>query len=633
MTSRLELSRLAAVTVAAIGIGGCDASTPLRPESADFARIANMTVPKAPSAADAIPILSDRVDIFWTDNSTNEDGFRVERSADGGLTWALAKTLSVSSVAFVDEGRTPERRVCYRVIAFNAKGSSAPSNVDCTTPPATPTNVAAAALDAHTVRVTWTDNSAVETGYYLTRWTGDDRSSETRIGQAPANATTYRDTTMPSAAAYSYRVWATSDGGQGTPSAVATASPGAVTAPTNLMVSATFMDITLTWADNSSDEDGFALERFGSPSWEWEPHGGYPANATSAFDQSYSSAEQEICYRVSAFNARGRSAPTNKSCAYVMNAPSNVTARIADARTLELTWQNNSTFAASVEIRRGQSGAPMTLVATLPLTTKYRDTGLTPNITCWYELRAKLAQSVSESYRLSATIATTPPTGPTALAVSAFASSGLQAVWHDNASNESGYRIENSDDGGATWKTALTFPPDQETGFEFGLTPERIVCLRAVAFNASGNSPASNVVCTAPPATATALTAGIVGEHAVQITWRDNSAVEDGYDVLRTVIVDDTLEETITIGHVATNVTEFLDAAYAGGYANYRVVATLGAGSGDWSDYAEVNSFWPSAPTTPSGRLSPALSPRLPQRVPLPRPRQAMPRSSPLVRR
>src|SRR5438094_215047 len=49
--------------------------------------------PAAPSGTDAKPSASTVVDVSWVDNSTNESGFRVERSLDAGSTWTNAGTV------------------------------------------------------------------------------------------------------------------------------------------------------------------------------------------------------------------------------------------------------------------------------------------------------------------------------------------------------------------------------------------------------------------------------------------------------------------------------------------------------------------------------------------------------------
>ena len=166
------------------------------------------TPPAAPYNADALPQGSTAVGVAWRDNSTTEDGFRVERSLDAGATWAVAGTTRPDTVWFVDVGRTSEQPVCYRVIAFNVKGDSPPSNVDCTTPPAGPTDLAVATVNTLTkmAELTWTDNSAVEDGYDVVVCF----ETCTTYDHLPANSTSY---VTECGDFISYVIVATKDGG------------------------------------------------------------------------------------------------------------------------------------------------------------------------------------------------------------------------------------------------------------------------------------------------------------------------------------------------------------------------------------------------------------------------------------
>ena len=139
--------------------------------------------PSAPSAAAARPYGFGEVLVTWTNNGTNQDGFRVERSADSGSTWT---TLATTGPTFEDIAPDPvDQPVCYRVIAFNSYGESAPSNIACAVVLAAPTILTMVGDD-----LTWADNSSVESGYEL--WFMDVDGGPAYDGLAgtyPANTT------------------------------------------------------------------------------------------------------------------------------------------------------------------------------------------------------------------------------------------------------------------------------------------------------------------------------------------------------------------------------------------------------------------------------------------------------------
>src|SRR5205085_5539728 len=127
--------------------------------------------PNAPSGTDAKPATSSTVDVAWTDKSSNESGFRVERSTDGGSNFGTVATTGPNATSFTDTGRNSEYLVCYRIVAFNALGDSPPSNTDCTTPPRGPSNLTAGRTSQQTILVAWQNNSTYAEAFEVQRST------------------------------------------------------------------------------------------------------------------------------------------------------------------------------------------------------------------------------------------------------------------------------------------------------------------------------------------------------------------------------------------------------------------------------------------------------------------------------
>jgi titin len=66
--------------------------------------------------------------LSWKDNSDNEEGFKLERRKIGEGKFEIVQTLPPNMTAFRDEGLESGMTYYYRIFAFNAAGSSLPSN-------------------------------------------------------------------------------------------------------------------------------------------------------------------------------------------------------------------------------------------------------------------------------------------------------------------------------------------------------------------------------------------------------------------------------------------------------------------------------------------------------------------------
>lgn len=71
--------------------------------------------------------------LSWSDNSTNEDGFEVERGSAVAGPFNNVGKVGPSISSYVDQGLVEKTTYCYRVRAFNSGGNSAYSNVACGT--------------------------------------------------------------------------------------------------------------------------------------------------------------------------------------------------------------------------------------------------------------------------------------------------------------------------------------------------------------------------------------------------------------------------------------------------------------------------------------------------------------------
>ena len=86
-----------------------------------------VTLPKAPSSLTAKALATGKgVSLAWKDNSTNEDGFQIERL--NGSTWQPLATVAANIKTFTDTSAVRGITNTYRVLAFNVAGGSPYSN-------------------------------------------------------------------------------------------------------------------------------------------------------------------------------------------------------------------------------------------------------------------------------------------------------------------------------------------------------------------------------------------------------------------------------------------------------------------------------------------------------------------------
>lgn len=85
--------------------------------------------PGAPTSLSATAVSSSRINLSWTDNSSDETGFKIERSPNGSSGWVQIDTVGANVTTYPDTGLPPSTTRYYRVRAYNANGDSGYSNV------------------------------------------------------------------------------------------------------------------------------------------------------------------------------------------------------------------------------------------------------------------------------------------------------------------------------------------------------------------------------------------------------------------------------------------------------------------------------------------------------------------------
>ena len=86
------------------------------------------STPLTPSNLQASAVSSSEIDLSWTDNSSNEGGFKIERKTGSGGTYSLVHTTVADVTSHSDTGLSAGTAYYYRIYSFNSAGDSGYSN-------------------------------------------------------------------------------------------------------------------------------------------------------------------------------------------------------------------------------------------------------------------------------------------------------------------------------------------------------------------------------------------------------------------------------------------------------------------------------------------------------------------------
>jgi FtsP/CotA-like multicopper oxidase with cupredoxin domain len=277
-----------------------------------------------------------RVVLTWTDNSSNETGFAVQRALASTGPWTELATVAADVVTYTDPIGNTNQAYFYRVLASNIVGYAGVPGYSTLTvtgasniaqvgqaqaqPPVAPTSLTATVQAGPQVLLTWTDNDTAETGFVIERAIGAGAFT-TLITVGPRNNTgsvSYTDTTVAAGNTYAYRVAAVNSAGLSAYSntaSVSVASPPA--APTSVTATAARQGrnarVTLNWVDAAIDETGFTVQRATNPAFTANVvTTSIGANVTT-YTTGNLARSTPYYFRVLAYNASGPSAWVNAS--------------------------------------------------------------------------------------------------------------------------------------------------------------------------------------------------------------------------------------------------------------------------------------------------------------------------------
>ncbi len=496
---------------------------------------ASTTVPASPSNAyvrndEITPKPS--ITIRWTDNSTDEESFQIERSVDNGVNWTVLASVAphtgTGETSYLDNTVVNNRRYKYRITAINSVGSSltsAESN-EYKSAPAAPKEFA---LDTFGSNTTLKGDGR---GLYSVdlRWYQANRTDVAKYEISYSSA----DGIVNMTQTFGIR-------------------------------GATYEAATLT---KLSEGTGYllkvrAINSDGTPSY-W---------SNELFITTLKRTAPRAPYNVVALTASANTNDLKWSVGGLQDGITNNRVRIHVYRTSS-----------------GEDAGDYKQIADLgPDAESYSDNQAASNTKYWYKVVAVNYQGLSP---VSAIVNAGSPFSPSQLATEmgtdALGNPVIKAFWKDNSNDEDSFTLERAIDPDFTKEVVKAFISKNTTSavslpLEEGLT----YYFRVKSSNVNGHLAYSDVTkvsteITAAPNAPYALKAS-ASSGAVALTWGDDSNKEEGFEIERS-------SDGTTFSKIAStgrNENSYSDKT-ASKTAYYRVRAINSKGTSAYSNVAQV---------------------------------------------
>ena len=597
--------------------------------------------PAAPTALSATATSSSGISLTWSDNATNETGYRVERMSGTGSYQPIA-TLGANATSYSDSGLTASTAYTYRVVAIQNTITSDYSNASSATTPA-----ASNPTPTPTPTQNWTSTSfATQTGQFTADVdvtpTAGNLDLVVGLSNGPAAAwsdlaVTARfntDGTIDAREGFSYRA----------DSVVSYAAGSKYHVKFVVDVANGTYDMYVT-------AGGTTTKVAANYAFRAEQAGVTQLNSLSSYE-STGTGSAAVTGLVVAPVAPTATAPA---------APSGLTATATSASDITLNWVDNATneTAYQLERRTGTSGTWQSIASLAANSRSYADQGLAAGTQYFYRVRAANGQLFSAySAEANATTTASAPSYTPTWKNTAFASQtgqftaefdatpmttgmdvvvgtsdGTAAAWSDlaaavrfngngtiDARNGGGY--EASADVGYTPGTKYHFKmvvnlsnksydvfvtngtatTQIAAGFAFRSEQAAVAQLNNLAsYNSAGDATLSGLIIAAAAPTAPAapgnLTAAAASSSAITLNWSDNSNNETGFQIDRKTGAAGTWQTVSTLGG---NISSYTNTGLAASTQYfYRVRALNGQLVSAYSAEATATTL-ASTPTVPA---------------------------------
>ena len=405
-------------------------------------------------------------------------------------------------------------------------------------PPA-PTGLGATAIKPNKIKLGWTNADWYQQIHIYRKPDGGSYSQLAYLTDGTAE--NYTDSSCEDGTLYYYTVrgWTATEGGESDDSNEADATTP-LTAPSGLAGESNDegTEITLTWNDNSQNEDSFKVYK-----------GSTLIHTTAANAESYVvtglTPGHSYTFTVKAYSTvagysagAGTSTGTNDPAIIITedlpNKPSGLTATPLSTTSARLNWIDNSNNEVDFHVEKSATSATegFSQIGTVGgNVTTYTATGLDSATQYWFRVRAHNAAGYSGYSNVATTTSYAEISPPTNVVATPISGTVAEVTFDDNSTLEDDHHYEVKDGAGA-WTEIGQLAPNR-TYFTVTMEAGHAYLIRIRAHQGSTFSGYSNEAAYAPLAVPDAPTNLAVSEYQdtwARLTWTPTTG-EVGYSI------------------------------------------------------------------------------------------------------
>jgi len=363
--------------------------------------------------------------------------------------------------------------------------------------PKAPTSLIATTNTASKIVLTWQDNSNNETYFRIQR--SLDGTTYTDLASTSTNVTTYTDTTVVAGTLYYYRVRSANPAGTSAftnvvsitaPGGTTNAAPTIATPPSGSPnpVAGTTTTLTVLGADDGGEAN---------LSYTWSYTGpaavSFSANSTNAAKSTVATFTQAGSYAFSVLVKDTQGLSTTANVNVTVNQTTTTVAVTPASTSVNTNATKQFSAAAYDQFGAAMATPPTFTWSVISGSGSINTAGLyTATGTAGAATVQASAAGVNGTAAVTVTLA--PPTAPSTLKATTATANQINLTWTDASNNESGFKVEISSDGGATFTqigTALANATSYSAGNLIAATSYQF---RIRATNNAGDSGYSNTV-------------------------------------------------------------------------------------------------------------------------------------------